>query len=92
MCLKAPLGLPGSPRTEWEVSRRPPAKMSQSGPPDLRMTQRPDLPPGAGGGRAGRGAPRGGVSYSFGRYGCKKRVRADACGRAGSSDQFASGQ
>ena len=39
MCLKDPLGLPRSPRTEWEVSRRPPAKMSQSGPPDLRMTQ-----------------------------------------------------
>ena len=38
MCLKDPLGLPRSPRTEWEVSRRPPAKMSQSGPPDLRMT------------------------------------------------------
>ena len=26
-----PLGLPRSPRTEWEVSRRPPAKMRQSG-------------------------------------------------------------
>ena len=38
MCLKDPLGLPRSLRTEWEVSRRPPAKMSQSGPPDLRMT------------------------------------------------------
>jgi len=38
VCLKDPLGLPRSPRAEWEVSRRPPAKMSQSGPPDLRMT------------------------------------------------------
>ena len=26
-----PLGLPRSPRTEWEGSRRPPAKMRQSG-------------------------------------------------------------
>ena len=41
MCLKDPLGLPRSPRAEWEVSRRPPAKMSQSGPPDLRMTRLP---------------------------------------------------
>jgi hypothetical protein len=43
VCLKDPLGLPRSPRTEWEVSRRPPAKMSQSGPPDLRMTPRSGL-------------------------------------------------
>ena len=53
------------------------------------------LPPGAGGGRAGRGAPRGGVSYSFGHSSWKIR---GVCGRRArvavrfSSDQFASGQ
>ena len=54
--------LPGS-----EEPSTPTHRLIAGAPARRPGRQRSDLPPGAGGGGAGLGAPRGGVSYSFGR-------------------------